>query len=83
MTSRSSYRSETQHQRAVVARLERLTARLETAEDRQQQLERTVAALAREAGLSIGYPCTQCNRCYTLVKSGYAYCPECGYRRSL
>ncbi|MFU8868606.1 hypothetical protein [Natronococcus sp.] len=83
MTPRSASRSETTHQRAVISRLEATTKRLEAVEDRQRQLERTIAALAREAGLSVGCPCTHCGRSYTLVKSGVVSCPECGYRQTL
>lgn len=70
-------------QRAVIDRLEATTKRVETLEDRHRQLERTVAAVARETGLSLGCPCTRCNRSYTLTESGVVYCPECGYRRTL
>ncbi|WP_394740641.1 hypothetical protein [Natronococcus roseus] len=83
MTPRSASRSEATHQRAVINRLEATTKRLETIENRQRQLERTIAALARETGLSVGCPCTRCSRSFTLVKSGVVYCPECGYRHTL
>ncbi|NKE35132.1 hypothetical protein GWG54_04720 [Natronococcus sp. JC468] len=83
MTPRSAPRSDRTRQRAVTARLEAATERLDTLEGRQRQLERTVAAVAREAGVSVGSPCTRCDRSHTLVKSGLVYCPECGYRRTL
>ncbi|WP_306055133.1 hypothetical protein [Natronococcus wangiae] len=82
MSPSSSFRSETQH-RALLARLESLAARLEAAERHQQQLERTVAALARETGLSVGCPCTHCSRSNMLMKPGLLYCPECGYKQSI
>lgn len=81
MTPRSSFRSETQQR--LLLRLETLTARLEAAETRQQQLERTVAGLARETGLSVGSTCTHCDRSSILMKSGFMYCPECGYKQSI
>ncbi|WP_187432870.1 hypothetical protein [Natronococcus pandeyae] len=82
MSPSSSLRSETQRQ-ALLLRLETLATRLEAAETRQQQLERTVAGLARESGLSVGSPCTRCDRSNILMKSGFMYCPECGYKQSI
>ncbi|AGB36042.1 hypothetical protein [Natronococcus occultus] len=76
-------RSKPADQQTVIDHLEAATKRLETIEDRQRQLERTVAALARENGTSLGCPCTRCHRSYTLAKSGVIYCPECGYRHTL
>jgi hypothetical protein len=83
MTPPSSFRPDVQHQRALAAQFKALDRRIEAAETRQHQLERTIAALAREAGLAVGCPCAKCARSYTLVKSGLVYCPECGYRQSI
>lgn len=83
MTPRSSFRPDAQHQRTLVSRLETLADRLEATENRQRQLERTVAALARDAGLSVGCPCVRCNRSNMIIKPGSMYCPECGYSQSI
>lgn len=83
MTPRSSFRSDAQYQRALVSQVESLSTRVESTENRQRQLEKTVAALAQETGISVGSPCVRCNRCHMLTKRGLMYCPECGYKQSI
>lgn len=60
-----------------------LADRLEATERRQQQLQNTVAALAREVGVSVGGLCGHCGESHTLIKDGSMYCPRCGHLRSL
>ncbi len=63
--------------------LERIVARLETAEQRLVQVQNTLDGVAREAGVSIGCPCSRCDRSYLLVKGGALSCPLCGYTWSM
>ncbi|ADD04236.1 uncharacterized protein Nmag_0651 [Natrialba magadii ATCC 43099] len=52
---------------------------------RQQlvQLQNALVGVAHAANISIGAPCTHCERSYMLVSDGLLSCPHCGYRRSL
>lgn len=82
MSPRTTHGPKRRHQ-PTVAEVATLTERLDEIENRQGLLKRTVEAVAREAGVSIGCPCTRCQRCYMLVKNGSLYCPACGCRESL
>ncbi|WP_436343777.1 hypothetical protein [Natronorubrum sp. FCH18a] len=87
---RRDHRRERPHPADATARLERtesqlrdVTARLERVESRLPLLENTVRAIARQAGVSVGCPCTRCERSYLLVADGMMTCPTCGYQQSI
>ncbi|WP_265109455.1 hypothetical protein [Halosolutus halophilus] len=82
MSPRSTLGSKRRHQ-PLLAEVAALTDRIEALEQQQQQLKRTVEAVSREAGVSIGCPCVRCQRSYTIVKGGSMSCPACGFRESL
>lgn len=82
MHPRSTHGPKRRHQ-PTLAEVAVLTDRLDAIEHRQRQLKRTMQALAHEAGVSIGCPCTHCQQCYMLVKKGSLSCPACGYSESL
>ena len=82
MSPRSTIGPE-RRQQPTIAELAALTERLDVIERQQHQLKRTVRAIARETGVSIGPPCTRCQQCHLLVRSGALYCPACGYQEPL
>ncbi|SEP90402.1 hypothetical protein [Natrinema salaciae] len=83
MTPRPARIPNPRHDRTLSAELASFRSRLEAAERRQTQLRNTVAAIGREAGVSVGCPCGHCDESYTLIKDGTMYCPRCGHRQSL
>lgn len=71
-------------ERRTLARLERLTERLEADERALVQLRNTVDALAREtAGITVCHPCDRCEQSLMLLREGTMYCPHCHYRRTM
>lgn len=95
-THRRTRRRGTQtHSRARSLRERRLTPSKTSVDDRgsertvtvpeQQlvQLQNTLIAVARAANISIGAPCTRCERSYLMASDGLLFCPHCKYRRSL
>lgn len=83
MTPRPARVPTSRRDRLTAAELAALDDRLEATERRQRQLQNTLAALARETGLSMGCVCGYCDESYTLIKDGTMYCPRCGHRHSL
>ncbi|WP_226479590.1 hypothetical protein [Natrinema amylolyticum] len=83
MTPRPARVPSPRRDRQISAELTALSDRLEATERHQRQLENTIAALAREVGLSMGCLCGHCDESYTLIRSGTMYCPRCGHRQSL
>ncbi|MDF9746957.1 hypothetical protein [Natrinema salsiterrestre] len=83
MTPRPTRVSHPRRERDTAVQLAVLSDRLEAAERRQRQLQNTIAAIGREAGVSVGCLCGHCEESYTLIKNGDMYCPRCGHRRSL
>ncbi|WP_254524218.1 hypothetical protein [Natrinema caseinilyticum] len=73
----------TKRERAMSAQLAALNERLEVIERRHCKLQNTVEALGREAGVSVGSPCSHCDESYMLIKNGHMYCPHCGHRRTM
>ena len=48
-------------------------------EQRVDQLENTVRALARETGsITLHGPCQSCGQCLVFLRNGQMYCPHCG-----
>lgn len=48
-------------------------------EQRVEQLETTVRALARErTGTTLGGPCSNCGKCLTFKRADRIHCPHCG-----
>ncbi|QLG48336.1 hypothetical protein [Natrinema halophilum] len=74
---------QTKRDRTVKAQLVALNERLEAMEQRHCLLRRTVEALGRENGVSVGSPCSHCEKSYMLIKNGHMYCPHCGHRRTM
>ncbi|MFC4540849.1 hypothetical protein ACFO5R_02765 [Halosolutus amylolyticus] len=68
---------------SVLAEVAALADRIDALERQQQQLKRTLHAISREAGVSIGSPCVRCHGSYTIVKNGCLSCPACGFMESL
>lgn len=74
----------------VVDRLDRLESRLlelveqlDRTESRLLMVERTLNAVARRTGISIGCACERCEESHLLIDGGMMTCPNCGYRRSV
>lgn len=65
------------------SQLQEMTARLDQVESRLQLLDRTVHAVARQSGISVGGPCNRCERSCLLIADGMMQCPTCGYQRSI
>ncbi len=82
MSPRSTIGPE-QRQQPTLAEVAALADRLDVIERHQEQLKRTLRAIARESGVSIGCPCNRCQQCHMLVKHGSLSCPVCGYQESL
>ena len=74
-------------QRRIQPRFEsntELATRLEALGRRVDQLERTLAAVTRDAtGAAVAGPCTSCQRSLLLLREGQLECPCCGYSRSM
>ncbi|WP_226006779.1 hypothetical protein [Natrinema salinisoli] len=83
MTPRPTRVSRPLRERDTASQLAALSDRLEAAERRQRQLQNTIAAVGREAGVSVGCLCGHCEESFTLIKAGSMFCPRCGHRRSL
>jgi len=61
-----------------------LRERLVETEERVEQLQNTLQAVAREAGIaSVTHPCRRCEQSLLLVRDGRIYCPSCRYGRSV
>ncbi|RQH00337.1 hypothetical protein EA472_10820 [Natrarchaeobius oligotrophus] len=69
--------------RGRTRRIDPIDERLDEMDEQLRQLQNTLRAVAREAGVSIGCPCSRCGRSHLLVKDGSLSCPVCRYRRSL
>ncbi|WP_254530880.1 hypothetical protein [Natrinema gelatinilyticum] len=74
---------QTKRERTTTAQLIALNERLEVIERRHCMLQNTVEALGREAGVSVGSPCSHCDQSHMLIKDGHMYCPHCGHRRTI
>ena len=61
-----------------------LAERVDALGRRLEQVERTLAAVTRDAtGVSVAGPCVSCQRCLLLVRDGQLECPACGHSRPL
>ncbi|AEH35340.1 hypothetical protein [Halopiger xanaduensis] len=69
--------------RETAAAIDALGARVTRLEREQRLLRTTTCAIAREAGVTIGGPCSRCGRSYVLVASNTMRCPACGDGRSM
>lgn len=67
----------------LAAQLQDVARRLERTERRLAMLEKATDGLARHSGISIGCPCTRCERSYLLCDGGTFSCPVCGYSQSI
>ncbi|MFC6717779.1 hypothetical protein ACFQGT_09075 [Natrialbaceae archaeon GCM10025810] len=74
---------EKHRQRRLAAELEGLQKRIEAVEHRQVLLRNALDGLARTSGVSVGCPCSHCDRSYVLIEAGMMYCPTCGDRTVL
>lgn len=81
--SSPSVSPENRRRRLLATELEGLRRRTAAVEHQQLLLRNTLDGLARESNVSVGCPCTSCDRSYVLIKSGMMYCPACGDRTSL
>ncbi|WP_255192934.1 hypothetical protein [Natronobeatus ordinarius] len=74
-------------QRRMPPRLEsnaELAERVDALGRRLEQVERTLAAVTRDAtGVSVAGPCASCQRSLLLVRDGVLECPACGHSRPL
>ena len=65
------------------AEIDSLRSHVATIDLRHQQLHNTVDALAKQVGVSVGRPCTECGQCHVLIKDQRLFCPRCGHERYL
>lgn len=69
-------------QKSLRVQLEELTERQEELEHDHLLLRNTLKTIARKNGISVGGPCSQCDRALLVVQDGVLSCPHCGYKGS-
>lgn len=81
--TRPSPTRRTNRRRTLAAELEPLERRLARLEHEHDRIRNTLCGLAREADVTIGGACSDCDQAYVLIERGMMHCPKCRTRRAI